>query len=565
MSEAQAGLRVDRARLANARPGDRDRLASAFERVTPAATGVTDRGLLLIRRIRMARPLGAGMDGFASELIDRIRAEKAAASRNISGAGNSLWFEDEVALEIAIVRAWLAGETLPAVIRRAVPHSDTPRLRWRREILADARKLPRVIAALVEVRTAGPWLAQFDAAELRVATDLLVRAHGGSAAGGVDRMLGSVRLPTGKRAPPTPARRVAAIEEAVALAKLCATDVAARALIAVSLLAARRPELLATQAAGEAYAALSAPDSPPVTEISTPALVVSRTPTVGVSPIAEPSNQRAPSKAASHSIEGRQSRISPRAVRQTLADVRTPELPAHSAPTTQPQSWSAPAAAPPTTLPFAVASDHGGLFFLLNIFLALGLYGDFTDPRRQLRGLSPFELLLLLGRRWIGPAFISDPIEPVLRALAGLGPRERVGRNFEAPAWTVPSDWLASWPATTGRLVSSRFGSSRQHPAGFPIEDQWRVTRPEAWLRRRWIACLARYLEARVARALGSGDRAEGVGTLIRQRGTIEFDAERVEVIFALDTHPLVIRMAGLDRDPGWIPAAGRAIGFGFA
>jgi len=216
------------------------------------------------------------------------------------------------------------------------------------------------------------------------------------------------------------------------------------------------------------------------------------------------------------------------------------------------------APAPPMT------SDYAGLFFLLNIFLVLGLYGDFTDPARQARGLSPFELLLLLGRRWFGRAFAADPIGPILRTLAGLAPREPVGRHFDAPSWSVPDDWLRPWPRHRARVVTSAGGVSRWHKTGFPIADRWCVPRAPGWLRRRWISGLARYLEARLARALGIEDMTAALAMVVRLRGTIAVDGDRVDVRFALNDHPLALRLAGLDRDPGWIPAAGRSIGFHF-
>jgi hypothetical protein len=37
---------------------------------------------------------------------------------------------------------------------------------------------------------------------------------------------------------------------------------------------------------------------------------------------------------------------------------------------------------------------------------------------------------------------------------------------------------------------------------------------------------------------------------------------DRVAVLFRLAEHPIELRMAGLDRDPGWVPAAGRHIVF---
>jgi hypothetical protein len=38
-----------------------------------------------------------------------------------------------------------------------------------------------------------------------------------------------------------------------------------------------------------------------------------------------------------------------------------------------------------------------------------------------------------------------------------------------------------------------------------------------------------------------------------------------VDAYFSIATHPLAIRMAGLDRDPGFLPAAGKDIRFHFA
>ena len=65
-------------------------------------------------------------------------------------------------------------------------------------------------------------------------------------------------------------------------------------------------------------------------------------------------------------------------------------------------------------------------------------------------------------------------------------------------------------------------------------------------------------------RALGLDDAREAVATLIERHGAVHVDSDSVAVAFALDAHPLAIRLAGLDRDPGWIPAAGRSIGFSF-
>jgi hypothetical protein len=51
---------------------------------------------------------------------------------------------------------------------------------------------------------------------------------------------------------------------------------------------------------------------------------------------------------------------------------------------------------------------------------------------------------------------------------------------------------------------------------------------------------------------------------VIGQSGRIELSPAHIDVTFCLAAHPIEIRIAGLDRDPGWIPAAGRHVEFHF-
>ena len=48
----------------------------------------------------------------------------------------------------------------------------------------------------------------------------------------------------------------------------------------------------------------------------------------------------------------------------------------------------------------------------------------------------------------------------------------------------------------------------------------------------------------------------------VAQPGRIEMTPTRVDAYFALTGHPIEIRMTGLDRNPGWVPAAGRIFAF---
>jgi hypothetical protein len=69
------------------------------------------------------------------------------------------------------------------------------------------------------------------------------------------------------------------------------------------------------------------------------------------------------------------------------------------------------------------------------------------------------------------------------------------------------------------------------------------------------------YVRARLSRALG---RRDALDIVCRQPAVIDVADERLTARFALADHPLAVRMAGLDRDPGWIPAAGRIVEFAF-
>ncbi|HYV06446.1 MAG TPA: hypothetical protein VFB82_17750 [Blastocatellia bacterium] len=116
----------------------------------------------------------------------------------------------------------------------------------------------------------------------------------------------------------------------------------------------------------------------------------------------------------------------------------------------------------------------------------------------------------------------------------------------------------------------------------------------------RWLAWLIPYVRARLARALGihvgaalrgrpspwpeegaapgsagipacmsSGEKEAGRDAcaprslpelLLDHRARVVVSATHLDVFFSLEDHPLEIRLAGLDRDAGWVPAAGRYV-----
>jgi len=67
-------------------------------------------------------------------------------------------------------------------------------------------------------------------------------------------------------------------------------------------------------------------------------------------------------------------------------------------------------------------------------------------------------------------------------------------------------------------------------------------------------------IRPRLQLALGVND--EDLPRYFKQRARIVVSVLNFDVYFALADLPIEIRLSGLDRDPGWVPAAGRTVRF---
>jgi hypothetical protein len=74
-----------------------------------------------------------------------------------------------------------------------------------------------------------------------------------------------------------------------------------------------------------------------------------------------------------------------------------------------------------------------------------------------------------------------------------------------------------------------------------------------------WVGLIVERLATRAAPPLGVEEDA-ALSFLCRRPGRVSLSSTRLDVVFPLATHPIAIRRAGLDRNPGWVPAAGRVI-----
>ena len=155
---------------------------------------------------------------------------------------------------------------------------------------------------------------------------------------------------------------------------------------------------------------------------------------------------------------------------------------------------------PPLVPDLVIQSEYAGLFFLINVFIAMELYSDFTSPVQRGIDVDLWALLRLVARALTDEGIEVDAVWPFLEALA----------DEESPP--IDAEWLAD-------------------------------------------------LVAKIRERLSIFERAD---FLIKRFARITTSPAHLDVHFSLAAHPIEIRMASLDRDPGWVPAAARHVAFHF-
>jgi hypothetical protein len=230
-----------------------------------------------------------------------------------------------------------------------------------------------------------------------------------------------------------------------------------------------------------------------------------------------------------------------------------------------------------------IATDLASLLYLVNFVVWLDTGEDIFVP-------TGWALVELLGRHLLGAQFgdfADDPLWDVLAELDGRRPGTPPAVEFGAAGpLRLPQSWLRRWPPPQLPYAAHRSGERLvvRHPeAGFVAAD---VPCPPGRLDEARAAEAALLGDAEIipgapatSAAATPGQRfgdAVGafVGWLLRSRGIavsslttpgrVRVTATHVDVALSLQDVDLAVRLAGLDRDPGWVPMLGRIVLFHF-
>jgi hypothetical protein len=246
---------------------------------------------------------------------------------------------------------------------------------------------------------------------------------------------------------------------------------------------------------------------------------------------------------------------SPATVQGSGAPV-TAAMPSARVPTTTATSPDVRVAAPAQPIEF-VRTGLAGLFFLINALERLELFDRLDDHFGVTSSLGGWAWLEIIARSLLGRRrtdVLSDPIWDVLASLDGRDPGAPVSGTFRGPrSYRRPE----SWPAPEG-TDTTRARRRCGRPLGVkPVGDL-----------RRFLDTLVPYLRWRLLKGLAleapsaRDEEALLVSRLLYRRGRVSCTRTHVDLHMSMGQVDIAIRLAGLDANPGWVPALGRVVTF---
>lgn len=186
----------------------------------------------------------------------------------------------------------------------------------------------------------------------------------------------------------------------------------------------------------------------------------------------------------------------------------------------------------------------GGVIYLINLLERLRIPDRFPDLADQ---LSPWAVLDLVARGLLTADGYHPVDDPIWLALAHLDRREpdvMPGYWYDgAPPDTLPPDWLDHPPEAPGIINGPLLQGLNPAVAA-------------------WLRLVLPYIRRRLMLDLEpNAERGESVSSvLLLVPGVLFVTSSHVDLVLDLEAISMPVRMAGLDANPGWLPAYGRVI-----
>ena len=190
-----------------------------------------------------------------------------------------------------------------------------------------------------------------------------------------------------------------------------------------------------------------------------------------------------------------------------------------------------------------IETEFGGVCYFINLGLFLNLYGDFTTPLQPGLDLPIWDFVALVAQDILGDDVTRDPIWALLARLADRAEDEPPGAHFD------PTRNVIARSVVGDEAISLDGNGDCFAPTGLAMTPLGI-----------WLADLMSIIRPRLQLALGVS--TEELPRYFKQRARIVVSAVNFDAYFALADLPIEIRLSGLDRDPGWVPAAGRTVRF---
>lgn len=210
----------------------------------------------------------------------------------------------------------------------------------------------------------------------------------------------------------------------------------------------------------------------------------------------------------------------------------------------------------PQSFAEGVETQLGGIFYLCNVMQRLRLLDSFDPAFALTQQIGPWGVLEVLARALLGKRHQSLRTDPVWKALATLDgrlPTQLPGINFHLPGEpTIPTAWISdsAWPMFNQQNLAKRPFLQSINP--FLLE---------------WLMLVLPRISHHLYTVLHLDDpvNLSDLGqTVLVLNGRLFVTTTHVDLLFRLEGISLPLRMAGLDIDPGWVPALGRVVQFHF-